>query len=204
MHPSLPSPLLTSSTFLPASTHTGLEGMSDTYFHYITLKYIYISVSFLHSPLVLKLLLPFENMNALEWFLYFQRVKVLKSTSLFQGGGEEVNQPASYLKCSLGKSKNDNQRRGQLLQHLDLYLRHLETRAGKQNARHWPLLTSWWCLLPVEPIPLQTTIHDDACLASSNFHSRQYCKVGGPVSTPYHSPPFLQPVPGTPAIPVAS
>lgn len=41
-----------------------------------------------------KLLLPFENMNALEWFLYFQRVKVLKSTSLFPRGGKKVNQPA--------------------------------------------------------------------------------------------------------------
>lgn len=151
---------------------------------------------------MLKLLLPFENMNALEWFLYFQRVKVLKSTSLFQGGGEEVNQPASSVHSV--KVKMNNQHRGELLQHLDLYLQHLESRAGKQNTRPWPLLTSWCCLFPMKPTPLQTTIHYDARLASSNFHSGQYCKVGGPVSTPYLSPPLLQPIPGTPAIPVAS
>lgn len=90
--------------------------------------------------------------------------------------------------------------RGESLQHLDLYLQRPESRAGKQNARHRPLLTS--CLFPVEPTPLQTTIHDDAHLVGANFHSGQYGKVGKPVSIPSPSHPFLQPVPGTSAGPV--
>lgn len=86
----------------------------------------------------------------------------------------------------------------------DLYLQHLESRAGKQNARYQPPLTSGRCLFPAEPTPLQTTIHGDARLAGANFHSGQYCKVGKPVSTPCPSHPLLQPAPGTPALPVAS
>lgn len=107
---------------------------------------------------------------------------MLKSTSLFQGGGKEVNQPASSVHSV--KVKMNYQCRGELLQHLDLYLQPLEPRAGKQNARHRRLLTSWWCLFPVEPTPLQTTTHADARLAGANFHSG---KIGKPCQFP--SPP---------------
>lgn len=66
MHLSLSShPLYV--VYLLTSVYTpGMEGMSRMCFHYSTYKKKGQPVSFLHSSLSLTLLLPFENMNALE------------------------------------------------------------------------------------------------------------------------------------------
>lgn len=162
-----------------------MEGMSHMCFHYSTYKKKGQPVSFLHSSLSLTLLLPFENMNALEWFLYFQRVKVLKSTSLFQGGGKKSK--SDYLKCSLGKGKNEQAMWWQVV-----------TAPTFLSIALW----SPWLENKTQCIGLHSKIcgacgtnsspnyYDDELVPVEKFYSGQYCNVG---NTCFHAlpPPIL-------------
>lgn len=103
MHPSLPSPLLTSPTFFPASTHTGLEGMSDTYFHSITLKKkISQLFALLSCAKVASALWKYER----PWVIFiFSKGKSAKEH--FSISGRRKRSKSACLKCSLGKGKNE-------------------------------------------------------------------------------------------------
>lgn len=121
--------------------------------------------------------------------LYFQRVKVLKSTSLFQRGGKKKKKSKlGCLKCSLGKGTKWTM--GVPGRSAVPRAAHTapESAAGNRNA-------AWASAQLCGPCASHGTVssprswHDDDQPADVNIHPGRHCTVESPASTPKPSRP---------------
>lgn len=156
--------------FLPASTHTQAWRVCLILIFIISLKKKKISQLFalFSCAKVASALWKYER----PWVIFiFSKGKSAKEH--FSISGRRKRSKSACLKCSLGEGKNELPMSGGVATAPRFISAAPGVQGWKTNARHRPPLTSWWCLFPVEPTPLQTAIHDDARPAGANFHSGQ-------------------------------